>query len=145
MARKDITYGVIIWVFCMDSSWSKTWKDFNLGWWNALESVRFPGICRFENLTLWIQLRIGLCNHAWKDITGNSRKLPQLFMTIFSKFWLRDRCPICIHGSRACCSTCIAEHVTSEVVDIPDTVFSLILSFRDTSVCGNGQICPFTF
>ena len=33
------------------------------------------------------------------------------------KFWSRDHYPICIHGSRSRCFTCIAEQVTSEVVD----------------------------
>ena len=42
--------------------------------------------------------------------------LGQLSMTIFSKFWSRDHYPICIHGSRSRCFTCIAEQVTSEVV-----------------------------
>ena len=35
-----------------------------------------------------------------------------------SKFWSRDHYPICIHGSRSRCFTCIAEQVTSEVVDM---------------------------
>ena len=39
-------------------------------------------------------------------------------MTIFSKFWSRDYYPICIHGSRSRCFTCITEQVTSEVVDM---------------------------
>ena len=45
-------------------------------------------------------------------------KVGQLSMTIFSKFWSRDHYPICIHGSRSRCFTCIAEQVTSEVVDM---------------------------
>ena len=38
----------------------------------------------------------------------------------FLKFWSRDRYPLstCIHGSRPRCFTCIAEQVTSEVVDM---------------------------
>ena len=72
----------------------------------------------FENLTPWIQLRLGLRDRAWKPTNGHSRKLTQLSMTIFSKFWSRDHYPICIHGSRSRCFTCIAEQVTSEVVDM---------------------------
>ena len=34
------------------------------------------------------------------------------------KFWSRDHYPICIHGSRSRCFTCIAEQATSEVVDM---------------------------
>ena len=67
---------------------------------------------------MWIQLHHGLCNRAWKAMNGHSRKLAKLSMTIFSKFWSQDRYPICIHGSRLCCFTCIAEQVTSEVVDV---------------------------
>ena len=69
-------------------------------------------------LTLWIQLRPGLRDCAWKVTNGHSRKLTKLSMTIFSKFWSRDRYPICIHGSRSHCFTCIAEQVSSEVVDM---------------------------
>ena len=96
----------------------KSWKDFSLGWWNALASAWFPGVCHFENLTLWIQLRFGLCDRAWKATNGHSRKLAQLSMTIFSKFWSQDRYPICIHGFPPRCFTCIMEQVTSEVVDM---------------------------
>ena len=77
-----------------------------------------PAIRHFENLTLWIPIRLGLRDRAWKATNGHSRKLAQLSMTIFSKFWLWDRYPICIYGSRPCCFTCIAEQVTSEVVDM---------------------------
>ena len=75
---------------------------------------------------------------------GHSRKLAQLSMTIFSKFWSRDHYPICIHGFRSRCFTCIAEQVTSEVVD---NVFSgraaIGLSFREHKR-RNGEICPFS-
>ena len=113
-------------------------------WSSDLLSVRMvPGIGHFENLTLWIQLRFGLCNRAWKDTFGHSRNLAQLSMTIFSKFWSQDRYPICIHGSRSHYFICIVEQVTSE-----DVVFSeraaLGLSFREHK-CWNGQICPFSF
>ena len=94
------------------------WKDFSLGWWNALASAWFPDVCHFENVTLWILLRLGLRDRAWKATNGHSWKLAQLSMTIFSKFWSQDRYPICIHGSRSRCFTCIAEQVTSEVVDM---------------------------
>ena len=63
----------------------------------------FPGVHHFENLTKWIQLSLGLYDHAWKATNGNS-----LSMTIFSKFWSQDRYRICIHGSRTRCSTGIA-------------------------------------
>ena len=48
----------------MDSLWFRSWKDFSLGWWNALASAWFPGVRHFESLTLWIQLRPGLRNRA---------------------------------------------------------------------------------
>ena len=106
-----------------------------------------PSVCHFESLTLWIQLRPGLRDRAWKVTNGHSRKLTKLSMTIFSKFWSRDRYPICIHGSRTCCFTCIAEQVSSEVVRLL-TCFSwraaLGLSFHEHKR-RNGQICPFSF
>ena len=77
-----------------------------------------PSVRHFESLTLWIQLRPGLRDHAWKVTNGHSRKLTKLSMTIFSKFWSRDRYPICIHGSQPRCFICIAEQVSSEVVDM---------------------------
>ena len=101
----------------MESLLFRSWKDISLGWWNALASAWFPDVRHFENLTPWIQLRLGLRDRAWKPMNGHSRKLAQLSMTIFSKFWSRDHYPICIHGSRSRCFTCIAEQVTSEVVD----------------------------
>ena len=102
----------------MESLRFRSWKDFSLGWWNALASAWFPDVRHFENLTPWIQLRLGLRDRAWKPTNGHLRKLAQLSMTIFSKFWSRDHYPICIHGSRSRCFTCIAEQVTSEVVDM---------------------------
>ena len=96
----------------------RSWKDFSLGWWNALAAAWFPDVRHFENLTPWIQLRLGLRDRVWKPTNGHSRKLAQLSMTIFSKFWSRGHYPICIHGSRSRCFTCIAEQVTSEVVDM---------------------------
>ena len=77
-----------------------------------------PSVRHFENLTLWIQLRLGLRDRAWKATNEHSQNLAQLSMTIFLKFWSRDRYPLCIHGSRPRCFTCIAEQVTSEVVDM---------------------------
>ena len=77
-----------------------------------------PSVHHFENLTLWIQLSLGLRDRAWKAMNEHSRNLAQLSMTIFSKFWSRDRYPLCIHGCRPLCFTCIAEQVTSEVVDM---------------------------
>ena len=77
-----------------------------------------PSVRHFENLTLRIPLCLGLRDRAWKATNEHSRKLAQLSMTIFSKFWSRDRYPVCIHGSRPRCFTCIAEQVTSEVVDM---------------------------
>ena len=77
-----------------------------------------PSVRHFESLTLWIQLRPGLRDRAWKVTNGHSRKLTKLSMTMFSKFWSRDRYPICIHGSRPRCFICIAEQVSSEVVDM---------------------------
>ena len=123
----------------MESLRFRSWKDFSLGWWNALASAWFPDVRHFENLTPWIQLRLGLRDRAWKPTNGHSRKLAHLFMTIFSKFWSRDHYPICIRGSRLRCFTCIAEQVTSEVVD----VFSgrAGLSFREHKR-RNGEICP---
>ena len=76
------------------------------------------GVRHFESLTLWIQLRPGLRDRAWKVTNGHSRKLTKLSMTIFSKFWSRDRYHICIHGSRPRCFTCIAEQVASEIDDM---------------------------
>ena len=77
-----------------------------------------PGIHHFENLILWIPLRLGLRDRVWKATNGHSRKLAQLSMSIFSKFWSRDRYPDCTHGSRPRCFTCITEQLTSEVVDM---------------------------
>ena len=94
------------------------WKDFILGWWKALASAWFPGIRHFENLTLWIPLRLGLRDRAWKATNWHSRKLAWLSMTIFSKFWSQDHYPICIHGSGPRCFSCIAEQVTWEVLDM---------------------------
>ena len=74
----------------MESLRFRSWKDFSLGWWNALASAWFPNVRHFENLTPWIQLRLGLRDRAWKPKNGHSRKLAQLSMTIFSKFWSRD-------------------------------------------------------
>ena len=129
----------------MESLRFRSWKNFRLGWWNALASAWFPDVRRFENLTPWIQLRLGLRDRAWKPTNGHSRKLAQLSMTIFSKFWSWDHYPICIHGSRSRCFTCIAEQVTLEVVD---NVFSgrvaIGLSFREHKR-RNGEICPFNF
>ena len=102
----------------MESLRFRSWKDISLGWWNALASAWFPDVRHFENLTPWSQLRLGLRDRAWKPTNGHSRNLAQLSMTIFSKFWSRDHYPICIHGSRSRCFTCIAEQVTSEVVDM---------------------------
>ena len=98
-----------------------------------------PSVRHFESLTLWIQLRPGLRGRAWEVMKGHSRKLTKLSMTIFSKFWSRDCYPICIHGSRPRCFTCIAEQNCS-------TCFSgqaaLGLSFCEHKH-RNGQICPF--
>ena len=77
-----------------------------------------PSVRHFENLTLWIQLRLGLRDRAWKATNEHSRNLAQLSMTVFSKFWSLDRYPLSIHGSRPRCFTCIVEQVTSEVVDM---------------------------
>ena len=52
-----------------------------------------PSVRHFESLTLWIQLRPGLRDRAWKVTNGHSRKLTKLSMTIFSKFWSRDCYP----------------------------------------------------
>ena len=103
----------------MDSLRFRSWKNYSLGWWNVLAAAWFPGVRHFESLTLRIQLRPGLRDHAWKVTNGHFRKLTKLSMTIFSKFWSWDRYPICIHGSRPRCFTCIAEQVTSEVDDMP--------------------------
>ena len=78
-------------------------------------AIKFPGIRHYENLTLWIQLRPGLRDRAWKATNGHSRKLAQLSITIFSKFWSRDHYLICIHGSRPHYFTCIVEQVTLDV------------------------------
>ena len=103
-----------------------------------------PSVRHFESLTLWIQLRPGLWNRAWKVTNGHSRKLTKLSMTIFLKFWSQDRSPICIHGSRPRCFTCIGEQVTSEVVDSFSGRAALGLSFHEHKH-RNGQICPFSF
>ena len=116
--RKDIAWWIIVSIFCMESLRFRSWKDFSLGWWNALASAWFPDVRHFENLTPWIQLRLSLRDRARKPTNGHSRKLAQLSMTIFSKFWSRDHYPICIHGSRSRCFICITEQVTSEVVDM---------------------------
>ena len=123
--------------------WLRSWKDFSFGWWNVLASAWFLDVCHFENLTLWIQLCLGLRDRAWKATNGNSRKLAQLSMTIFSKFWSWDRYPICIHGSRARCSTGIAQQVTSKLLTWCFRGRPLACHFANTSICGNGKICPF--
>ena len=101
-----------------------------------------PSVRHFESLTLWIQLRPGLRGRAWKVTNGHLRKLTKLSMRIFSKFWSRDRYPICIHGSRPRCFTCTAEQVSSEVVDM--FLGAGGLSFREHKR-RNDQICPFRF
>ena len=103
-----------------------------------------PSVRHFESLTLWIQLRPGLRDRAWKVTNGHSRKLTKLSMTIFSKFWSRDLYPICIHGSRPRCFTCIVEQVSSDVVDIFSGRAALGLSFGEHKR-RNGIICPFSF
>ena len=104
-----------------------------------------PSIRHFESLTLWIQLRPGLRNRARKVTNGHSRKLTKLSMTIFLKFWSWYHYPICINGSCPRCFTCIAEQVSSEVVDMfPRGRAALGLSFREHKR-RNGQICPFSF
>ena len=56
--------GLVISIFCMDSLRFGSWKDFSLGWWNALASASMvPSVHHFESLTLWIQLRPGLRDH----------------------------------------------------------------------------------
>ena len=117
-----------------------SWKYFSLGWWNALSSAWFPDVRHFENLTPWIQLRIGLRDRVWKPTNGHSRKLAQLSMAIFSKFWSRDHYPICIHGSRSRCFTCIAEQVTSGSC-WHEFSGRAGLSFREHKR-RNGEICP---
>ena len=100
-------------------------------------SVRIvPSIRHFESLTLWIQLSLGLRDRAWKVTNGHSRKLS---MTIFMKFWSRDRYPICIHGSRPRCFICIGScwYVSRGRA-------ALGLSFCEHKR-RNGQICPFSF
>ena len=96
--------------------------------------MKRASVRHFENLTLWIQLRFGLRGRAWKAMNGHSRKLAQLSMTIFSKFWAWDRYPICIHGSRPCCFACIAEQVTSEVDMFSRNGRPLACHFANTSV-----------
>ena len=103
-----------------------------------------PSVRHFESLTLLIQLRPGLRDRAWKVTNGHSRKLTKLSMTIFSKFWLRALYPICIHGSRPRCFTCIAEQVSSDVVDIFSGRAALGLSFGKHKR-RNGKIRPFSF
>ena len=73
---------------------------------------------------------------AWKSTNGNSQKLAQLSMTIFLKFWSRDRYPICIHGSQAHCSNVISivEQVPSEVVEIMLLGRPLACHFANTSM-----------
>ena len=103
-----------------------------------------PSVRHFENLTLWIQLRLGLRDRAWKAMNEHSWNLAQLPMTIFSKFWLRDRYPLCIHGSRPRCFTCIAEQVTSgSCWHVLSGRGALGLSFRECKR-RNDQICPFS-
>ena len=108
-----------------------------------------PSVRHFESLTLWTQLRLGLRDRAWKVTNGHSQKLTKLTMTIFSKFLSRDRYPICIHGSRSRCFTCIAEpNSRNKSHRKLLTCFSgraaLGLSFREHKR-RNGQICPFSF
>ena len=112
----------------MDSLRFGSWKDFSLGWWNALASAWFPASAILKVLTLWIQLRPGLRDRAWKVTNAHSRKLTKLSMTIFSKFWSRDRYPICIHGSPPCCFIYIAEQVSLKVVDIHDNIFEVLIA-----------------
>ena len=130
-ACKDIALEIIIWIFCMDSLRFRSWEDFSLGWWNALTSAWLPDVCHFENFTMWIQLRLGLHERAWKVTKGNSWKLSRLSMTIFFKFWSRDCCRICINSSWTCCCTCIVEQVTSEVVDKMLSWVTLGLSYSE--------------
>ena len=105
-----------------------------------------PSVRHFESLTLWIQLRPGLRDRAWKVTNGHSWKLTKLSMTIFSKFWSRDCYPI------------VSVFMAPDRVVLPAlrnkshrklfTCFSgraaLGLSFREHKR-RNGQICPFSF
>ena len=110
------------------------WKDFRSGWWNAQVSTWFPGVRHFENSTPWIQLHLGLHDRAWNAMNGHSRKLAQLSMTIFSKFWSWDRYPI-LHRGTSHIGSCW--HVFLGQA-------ALGLSFREGKH-RNGQICPSSF
>ena len=63
---------------------------------------------------------------------GQKWKFPKVGTTVhdnISKFWSWDRFPVCIHGSREHCTTCIMEQVTSEVADLLFSQVALGLSF----------------
>ena len=141
----------------MDSFRFGSWKDFSLGWWNALTSAWFPASAilkvwhRGSNFVLvyaivheksGMHIRESWPSCPWQYFRSFDRGIVILSvfmaphrvvlptsrnkchwklltsMTIFSKFWSRDRYPICIHGSPPCCFTYIAEQVSLEVVDM---------------------------
>ena len=112
----------------MDSLRFGSWKDFSLGWWNVLASAWFPasGILKVWHCGSNFVLVYAIVRE--KSTNAHSRKLTKLSMTIFSKFWSRDRYPICIHGSPPCCFTYIAEQILLEVVDIHDNIFKVLIA-----------------
>ena len=98
----------------------------------------------FESLTLWIQLRPGLCDRAWKVTNWDSRKLTKLSMTIFSKFWSRGRYPICINGSRPRCLPASRNKSHWKLLTCFSGRTALGLSFRGHKL-RNGQIFLLSF
>ena len=103
-----------------------------------------PSVRHFESLTLWIQLRPGLRDRAWKVTNRHSRKLTKLSVTIFSKFWSRDRYPICIHGSRPRCLSAPRNKSHRKLLTCfsgADGPWPVISKHK----LRNGQICPFSF
>ena len=57
-----------------------------------------PSVRHFESLTLWIQLRPGLCDCAWKVTNGHSRKLTKLVYAI-----VHEKSPMDIRESWQSC------------------------------------------
>ena len=103
-----------------------------------------PSVRHFESLTLWIQLRPGLRDCAWKVTNGHSRKLTKLSMTIFSKFWSRDRYPICMMAPDRVVLPASQNKSHRKLLTCFSGRAALGLSFRENKR-RNGQICPFSF
>ena len=105
---------------------------------------RHPPFWKFDTVDLtspWFMQSCMKC-HNWKFVKIGITVHDNIFKVLITG-WLSY---ICIHGSGARCSTCIAEQITSK--KLLTWCFlgrPLACHFANTSIHGNGQICPFSF